>query len=200
MANPSAPFGLRPVRYRNGSPWNAGGNLYIVPSSVGSSLFIGDAVTLGGTSNTATYYGYQPGTLPTVGAITSGDGNPVLGSIVSFFPETAASSLYSLPSTVRGVYVADDPDTEFEIQDDGLAGLTAAAVGRNASINIATFSGNTGVGVSGHTMSTTLSSSATGQLHILGLVIQPNNALGANAVWRVMINNHNFSASNAPNV
>jgi hypothetical protein len=200
MANTSAPFGLRAVRYRNGSPWNAGGNLYIVPASVASSLYIGDPVTLGGTSNTATYYGYQPGTLPTVSAITAGDGNPVLGAVVSFFPETATSSIYSLPSTVRGVYVADDPDTEFELQDDGLSALTAAAVGRSANFNVSTFSGNASIGVSGATMSTTLSSSATAQLHILGLVMQPNNALGTSAIWRVMINNHNYSVANAANV
>ncbi len=200
MANPNAPFGLRPVRHRNGAPFNGGGNLYIVPASVATNLFIGDPVTLGGDSNTAIYQGYAPGTLPTVAPITAGDGNPVLGSVVSFFPEQATSTIYSLPSTVRGVYIADDPELEFEIMDNGVAALGHAAVGRSANLDISTYSGSTASGVSGATMNTTLSSSAASQLHILGMIMQPNIALGTNAIWRVMINNHNYRLANAANV
>jgi hypothetical protein len=202
MANPNAPFGLRPVRHRNGAPFSGGGNLYWVPSSLASSLFIGDPVTLLGGANSATYEGFAPGTLPSVTTITTGDGNPVLGSVISFFPEQATSTIYSLPSTGRGVYIADDPNLEFEIMDDGVATLTTAAVGRNANFNTSTFSGSTTDGVSGATMSTTLSSTSgtTGQLHILGLVMQPNISVGQYGVWRVMINNHSFRLANAQNV
>jgi hypothetical protein len=204
MTNPVAPFGLRPVRHFDGKPFSGGGNLYIVPASVSGNLFIGDPVTLltgTGGSNTAAYYGYAPGTLAAVGPITAGDSNPVLGSVVAFFPETAYSPIYSLASTVRGVYVADDPDLEFEIMDDGGSALTATAVGRNANFNISTYSGNTNTGTSGATLNaTTLSSTANGQMHILGMIMQPNMLLGTNAIWRVFINQHSYRIASAPNV
>jgi len=52
MANTDAPFGLRPIRHRNGAPYNGAFNHYYVASSYATALFVGDPVVKTGTSNT----------------------------------------------------------------------------------------------------------------------------------------------------
>lgn len=207
MANTAGPFGMRPVRHRNGAPFNSGGNLYYLPTTAGTS-YIGDPVVLGGSYNTTPYYNYPAGTLPTVtsiGGSTAVTAANVVGSIVAFFPEQATSPIYNTTGTARGVYVADDPDLEFEMVDDGLVAATAnfysstagtGVVNNNACINNSTFSGNAYTGVSGVTLATgSFAGTATLPLHVLGLAIQPNNALSPSAIWRVIINTHAYRNS-----
>jgi len=52
MANIDAPFGLRPLRHRNGAPYNGAVNPYYIAGDV-AALFIGDPVVKTGESNTA---------------------------------------------------------------------------------------------------------------------------------------------------
>lgn len=206
--NASAPFGLRPWRHKSGAPYNGSFRLYYVPSTDSTALYIGDPVTTAGASagtslgsNAAAYYGNFPGTLPICKLATAGDGNPIIGAVIGFFAEQAASTVYRAASTARGVMVADDPDLEYRIMDDGVAtlligagaGSSLYATGNNGNLNLSTYSGSTATGMSGATLSTTLSTSgaSTGQLKILGLATDvKNNSNTPNAVWRVMINNH----------
>ena len=215
--NAAAPFGLRPLRHKYGAPYNGAARLYYVPATDTQALYIGDPVTASQTyggsitagtglgSNAAAYYGNFPGTLPTVSLATAGDGKPILGVVVGFFAEQAASTVYRAASTARGVWVVDDPDMEYTIMDDGVATLNiGAGAGSggyalldNGNLNLSTYSGSTATGLSGATLSTTLSTSgaSTGQLKILGLYqAVKNNANTPNAVWRVAINNHQLSA------
>ena len=53
MANTDSPFGLKPIRHRNGAPYNGAANPYYIPASYGTALVIGDPVIKSGTSNTA---------------------------------------------------------------------------------------------------------------------------------------------------
>ena len=53
MANTNAAFGFRPLRYRNGAPWNGAVKEYLIPSSDGTAVFVGDMVKLNGDSGAA---------------------------------------------------------------------------------------------------------------------------------------------------
>lgn len=197
MANVNNPFGARPVRHRSGAPYNGAARLYYLPS-IAQAFFIGDLVALGGSSNSADYYGNQTGSLATIQAATSGydsttagSPNVLLGAIVGFYAEQATSLVYNAASTPRGVWVADDPELVFEMQDNGSATLAYTDVGSNFLIDISTNSGSTATARSGHTMGTSASNTYAGsQLHLLGLAKRPKNSVGQYAVWEVAINNH----------
>jgi hypothetical protein len=160
MANVDAPFGLRPVAHKSGAPYSGAANPYYVPSTYGTALYVGDPVTLTGTSNTAvvTQGGkFGIGTLPEINKATLGDANSdaerIYGVIVGFAPlPNDLTKQYNPASTARVVYVADDPDLLFEIQADGA--IPAASIGLNA-IMIATHSGSTVTGLSGIELDTT---------------------------------------------
>lgn len=197
MANTDAPFGLRPIKHRNGAPYNGAANPYYVASSYATALFIGDPVTrVAGGSNAAeldTPGGNFPiGTLPTVEKATAGDGNAITGVIVGFGPDPdALSRTYNPASTERLVYVADDPDLVFEIQADGA--ISATQVGLNAVL-IYTNSGSTTTGLSGAELDTTSdapAADASNQLKIQRVVNRVDNEAGsANTKVEVMINAH----------
>ena len=79
MANNDTPFGLRPLRHRNGAPYNGAANPYYIPSSYATALFIGDPVIITGTSNTSAVKvpgvgDFAPGTLPEINKAGAGSG------------------------------------------------------------------------------------------------------------------------------
>lgn len=192
MANPDAPFGLKPVRHATGAPYTGAANLYYVGTGNDTALFIGDPVVMTGTSNTAAFLGHEAGTLPSVTKATAGDGNRLVGVIVGFTSSDRDDTVYRTASTERGVLVADDPDLLFHIRDDGVAALAATSVGLNAVL-IFTHSGNTVYGISGAELDTNSdapAADASNQLHIMRLAPIPGNILGARAIWEVRINNH----------
>ena len=51
MANIDSPFGLKPVKYLGGSPWNGKANVYYIPASDGTAVFVGDAVKSAGSAD-----------------------------------------------------------------------------------------------------------------------------------------------------
>ena len=191
MANTDAPRGLK-LHNSNGASYVTGGvNAYYVPSSYATALFIGDPVVKTGTANTTGVNDFQAGTLPEVNKSAFGDTNPITGVVVGFEadPDTNLSRIYNPASTERVVYVADDPNALFEIQDDGSAALAATDVGFNA--NIVDGTGSTVTGLSGVELdATTPAATATFQLKILRLIPRVDNELGVNAKWLVRINNH----------
>jgi hypothetical protein len=195
MANTNAPFGLRPVRYMSGSPWNGQVRQYYVPSTDNTALFRGDPVVIVGDSNDNEILGNPPGSLSEVTIATGGDtpgtGTFVTGVMWGAVPVTADSTRYRVASTERVIYVVDDPDVIFEIQDDGSAALTADSVGLNAVLLTGT--GSTVTGLSGWTMDANAdapAADASNQLLILGLAKKQNNAIGVYAIWEVLINAH----------
>lgn len=195
MANQDASFGLRPVRYRNGAPWNGQCRQYYVPASDNVAIFIGDCVVHVGDSNDNEIFGCPPGSLLEVTRATAGDtpgtGTLITGVVVGVVPVTADSLPYRAASTERILLVADDPDIIFEIQADGT--VTADTMGLNAVL-IDTNSGSTVTGRSGtelDTTSDTPAADASNQLLILGLAKKPNNDLAsANPILEVLINAH----------
>lgn len=149
MANANAPHGLQPVGYTNGAPWTGKANLYHIQSTDTLAYYIGDIVQLvpaaGANSSTA---GSDANGVPNVtgfavGAVTTG---PLLGSIVGVQVAPIGNgagnpqgqnvnlNVMSAPATKTYdyyVWVADDPNLEFEIQCDSTVVTNANTVGNN---------------------------------------------------------------------
>ena len=192
MANSDSPTGLTPIRHANGAPYNGAFKEYYVPSTYATALFVGDPVIVTGTANTAGYKGNAPGTLPEINKAAAAGSAYISGVIVGFEPlPTDLTKIHNPASTERIVYVADDPDLVFEIQEDGdTTPLAATSVSANADL-IYTHAGSTATGKSGAELdSTTIDTTATLQLKVKRLVNRVNNAIGEFAKWEVTINLH----------
>ena len=199
MANTDTPFGLRPIRHRNGAAYNGATNPYYINSTYATALFIGDPVIkVAGGSNAAFVSGagvgeFDIGTLPEIEKATAGDGNRITGVIVGFAPlPNDLTKQYNPASTERVALVCDDPDVIFEIQSDGA--LAATSVGLNAVL-IYTTSGSTVSGLSGVELdsgtATAPSADASNQLLILRASNTPGNDItAAYCKVEVLINQH----------
>ena len=184
MTNVDSPFGLKPVRYLSGAPYNGAVNVY--GSQDATAIYIGDPVTLSGTSQTLNGSVY-----PDVDQAATGD--IVIGVCVGVIPETDNSTIYKEGSTSRRILVADDPNLVFEIQEvSGGTALTAADLGLNA--NFVVGAGSTVTGLSGVELNNaTEAATATLDLLITGFVNREDNAVGEHAKWYVRINRHQFA-------
>lgn len=184
MANSDAPRGFTPIRHKNGAPYNGAAKLYCIPASDSTAVYIGDAVKSAGSADA--------NGVPTVAQAAAG--NAIRGVVVGIVPDTEASTVYRVASTLRYVLVADDPDLVFEVQEDSAGGaLTADEVGENADIVVA--AGSTVTGRSGMELDSSDHKTATAQLRILRLVPRADNEIGTNAKWEVMINEHELAST-----
>lgn len=195
MANPDAPFGFRPMRYRSGAPYNGAVNPYYIGTGDATALFIGDPVVLAGDSNAA-FEGdgrHQPGSLPVCTRATAGAGNRSVGVVCGVEWLHRDSLVYRAASTEAIIYVADDPELVFHVQDD--AGSTPAStnVGMNADF-IFTHAGDTAYGRSRAEVNfATLSVNLNFQTHIIGVARLPNNSPAEDfCIWEVTLNTHVF--------
>lgn len=202
MANVDSPFGLKPVRYKSGAPYNGAANPYYIASGYGTALFVGDPVVkVAGGSNTAAVKApgagsFAIGTLPSVERTAVGDVDGitkmVTGVIVGFAADPDNLGRKHNPAnTERIAFVADDPDLIFEIQADGA--IPAASMGLNA-VFIATHSGSTSTGLSGYELDTTSdvpAADASNQLLIVRAANREDN--DTTTIWakvEVLINCH----------
>ncbi len=188
MANVNSAFGLRPVRYLGGAPYNGACNTYIAPASYATDLFIGDPVIVTGTASPGTSGGaYQE-----VNLASAGSTNQLTGAIVGFGPTPSiVDNGYGLASTLREVYVADDPTLLFEIQEDSDGNaIELAEVGLNC--NLIAAAGNTYSKKSGWMLdSTSAASGATLQTTIRGFSDRVDNTAASDfAKVLVSINIH----------
>jgi len=199
MANTQNAFGLRPVKYRNGSPWNGQLTPYYVRSDDATALFIGDPVDIIGEANQSEYLGFPAGTLSAVTRATVGDvpgtGSYIVGVVCGVLPVTSESTTYRAASTERVVMVCDDPNVVFQIQDDGGGSLDYDTIGLNAVLIAGT--GSTVTGLSGFALDggTTdpPAADASNQLLILGMSNISGNTIGSDyAIWDVIINQHRY--------
>ena len=139
MANVDSPFGLRPVRYMSGAPYNGAVNYYAALASDGTAMYLGDPVKLSGTSQTIDGMIYSD-----VDQAATGD--VCVGVLVGVIPVTRDSTIYRAASTQRILMVADDPNLVFEIQEvSGGTALTANDIGLNADFVVAAGSATTGL-------------------------------------------------------
>lgn len=187
MANVNKPFGLKPVRHVDGSPWNGQVQKCYVSSAYGTALFIGDPVcispTLAERDPTAKH--------PTVNTHAGTTGLVIRGVIVSIEPDATNLARQYIPASTGGyVYIAGwcDPSVVYQVQDDGSGTPSAVFVGQNAEL-AAGSGGSTVTGLSSFVLdATTPTTTQAHTLHILGLSDIPNNELGDYAVWDVVLN------------
>jgi hypothetical protein len=188
MANANSPRGLTPVRGVSSEYVTGGGRTYVHDSGDGTALYVGDPVKLVGDNTTVNGVSYPQ-------VIRAATTDVIAGVVVAALPDTRDSLPYVAASTTRLVFIDDDPNSLFEIQDisTGTA-LTAAAVGLNASF-VGT-GGDTATGFSAVTLdNTTELSTNTLALKIINVVNRPDVDLGATGPLRfvVRINRHQFS-------
>jgi len=180
MANSNAPVGFKPVRYKSGAPYNGAANMYYVPATDSTALYIGDPVIIAGSADADG--------IATATIATAGSAGRVTGVVVGIVPSPTITTKYRPASTACYILVADDPDLLFECQEDAVGGALAAAdVGLNA--DMVSGSGSTVTGLSAWQLDTsTKATTATLQLRIVGFAQRPNNAIGANAKVLVRFN------------
>lgn len=191
MANTNAPFGLRPVRYVDGRPYNGAVEYYFATGATGV-IRPGDPVVEAGSTNTSEFQGYAPGTLPTCTVALDGSGDPITGVCVAVLPVTRDSLVYRETSTDRIIAVARGADLIFEVQADaGGTALAADDIGQFAVLKAAT----TATLRSDWTIDTATAPGTTAgyQVKLMGFGKGPKNEIGAYAVVEVLVNNHTLA-------
>lgn len=189
MANVDAPRGFIPVRYRSGHGYSGAARRYYKSATAGI-IGIGDPV-IRATNST------DPEGGPEIVRATTGAA--ITGVVVGIEPVRSDLAQRHLASADTGyVYVADDPDLLFEVQEvTGGTALAVANIGEHID-SIAAVDANTTTGVSKYEIDN--AALATGNTwRIEALVNRPDNAVGEHAKWIVAANLHtevNASATN----
>src|SRR5665213_2181532 len=146
MANANAPRGIIPYAHQSGAPYNSAVRTYYVPVGNATALYIGDPLTT--ITNSSDGNG-----VPAVGIATAGGGTPILGAFMgrsnnagqSVITLLQSDHVYLPVSTAAYVYVCDDPDLLYWVQEHGA--MVSGASGRNADLVAGT--GSTASGYSG---------------------------------------------------
>jgi hypothetical protein len=202
MPNLVAPRGFVPSRYLDNSPYSGGGNMYYIPSSDGNQYSPGDAVksAAGGDANGIPQVVKAAGT-DTVRGVILGvfPANPNSPSLVATTLDLTVQNIPASKTKDYYVLVADDPKLLFEISDDGLSALTAAACNKNASFTV------TNPTAPQQNSASVLSTASVAPnialpLKLVGLVQRPDNAFGAYAKWLVVFNQHELGGCNTAGV
>ena len=189
MANLDSPFGLRPVRMVNGSPFSNQQNRYRIAANYGTSIYQGDlvkVVTAGG-----------------IERVAAGDGGLILGVFngCTYTDPSSGKQKWSnyYPASTNAsdiiAFVIDAPDTVFEVQADDT--FPVADLFGNFDIVDGSPAGDTTSGISNLELDvTTGATTATLPLKALDISQDPLNddVATANTNVLVVINNHLFSA------
>jgi hypothetical protein len=185
MANPDIPRGLVPVQDAYGKPYNGAFREYSVAAGNGVAIYVGDPVTTAGVGTGQTIDGRLM-----IDVVQAATGDVITGVVVGVKPQLATSLPYRAASTQRILYVCDDPDILFEIQEvSGGTALTANDIGLNADFVVGT--GSTTTGYSGVELNNVGEAGTnTLDLKIMGFRNAPDNAIGEHAKWLVRINRH----------
>lgn len=201
MANSNAPRGLIPYRHYSGSPYNGSVNIYYVPASNGTAIYVGDPV------QTVTGAADNQG-IPSVRVITAGNGTDtgigtygLIGAMVGVvnggqptITLLQSSPVYLPASTAGYILVSDDPEALYEVQENGsMAGAgptyTSGSVpGPGKNVDLVSGTGSTVTGYSGWQLGSSSLSTNALQMKVLRLLVQADNALGTNAKWLCRVN------------
>lgn len=202
--NASVIRGLIPARHFDGSVWNGSANIYYVPSTYATALFIGDPVDVISGSNDAN--GLPAVQLASVGSpmigsvvgIVSGGGGPGTGNYT--IAVTRDLPIYHPASTNQYILVSDDPTLLYSIQDDASTQARAANQWSGRNANLVSGSGSTTTGYSGWQLAaSTVNTTNTLDLKIIRPLDTPNNTVSnvantnGNAQWLVKLNNYRFA-------
>lgn len=199
MANANIARGFLPYRHIDGSVWNGSGNIYYVPSSYATALYIGDPVDIKSGSNDAV------GGIPSV--VVGVTGSPLVGVVMGIVTGGKPNStsqvtvtrdlpIYKPASTASYILVCDDPNVLYLIQDDASAQATAPINWAGKNANFVSGSGSNTTGYSGYQLqASSVALTSTLDLKIMRALDQEDNAIGTtantnmNAKWLVKLNN-----------
>lgn len=176
-------FGLKPVRYKSGAPYNGAANKYSVASGESNNIFVGDPVIISGTGDTDG--------VPGVALAAAGD--RITGVVVGFAANPTATGAmalnrgYRTASTADYVLVADDPNLLFEATEDAVGGALATGdIGNN--VDLVAGSGSTYTKLSGYMLDSSTKATTTAQVRLWGKSPRVSNAIGTTStVWLVSI-------------
>jgi hypothetical protein len=190
MANPDFVRGLQ--------PWGPllRARIYSVVEAVAVGMYHGDMVETVHTGIASKYGNYTSVVSEETGALST-----IVGAVLALFNENMDPVLYIATSEpgdgiVAGyALVADHPEQEFVVQEDGVGGVTGVAnAGQNGDL-INTSAGSTGTGLSGMELdSNTVNTTSTLALQLLNPVPDQDDTL-AHCDWIVRINAH-FTGNN----
>lgn len=179
------PFGLVPVRYKSGAPYNGACNVYSVASGESNDIFVGDPVIISGTGDAAG--------VPGVARAAAGD--RITGVVVGFAPSplsaagstTAINRGYRTASTADYLLVADDYNLLFAATEDGVGGfLATTSIGNN--VDLVAGSGSTYTKQSGYMLDSSTAATTSAQMRIVAVNPKVNNTIGTTATeWLVSI-------------
>lgn len=180
MANTDAPRGFTPVKYRSGHAYTGAQRRYYKDATAGI-IGIGDPVIK------VTNSSDPEGGPEIVRAVT---GAAITGVVVGLDPIRSDLSKKVLLSADSGyVYVSDDPDLLFEVQDTtGGTALAVTNIGNHLD-SITAVDADTTIGRSKYEIDN--AAVATGNTWILEeLVRKDDNVVGEHAKWLVSANLH----------
>jgi len=177
MPNANNPFGLKPLRDAASGVHNGGLEMFFVPATDPTALYIGDPVIKAGSSDAS----------GVASVMRAGAAGPVTGVVQGFVPDgTTDMAGYRAANTAGYVLVATDPEDLYEIQDPA-GTIVAADIGLNAGMTAA--AGNAYSKQSGFIIDpATKAAAATLPLKILGLVPRVGNIPGPYQKLAVKIN------------
>ena len=185
MANKDAAFGLRPVRYANGSPYN-GQVVKAYAADTSNALYVGDPVVRTGSGDAngipAVQRAAANGAVWGIVQGILGDSNDDL---------TRDTQRYVTANTNAYLAIAPAEDMIFEAQEDSGGGdLAVTDIGRTVNVVFGTPStSHPIVSAAELDSSTAATTSASMNFIVYGLVQNEDNEIGANARWEVKVNN-----------
>lgn len=202
MANVNRPSGLTYVGNLMSACETGKANIYSIPASYSTALYIGDPVTLSGTGTAVTG-------IPEIKILTGGDAAAITSQTAANIPVGVIAGLgkyeglIANPSNLDITYrpasdpaiwyalVIDDPYALFEVQDIGSStALTYTDIGANINLNAGTQGSSTisAWGLDNNSKGTTYSY----QMKIIRLARRSNNAVGAYSRWICKWNVHTY--------
>jgi hypothetical protein len=189
MSNVNNPRGLWPRRYLNGAPWNGAARRCYVPASDATyDIYLGSLVIPSGSADANGVMGVTAVTATNSVVLGVVVGVDSLGGVGGTGRE---ASIYRVKATERYIYVADDPEILFSVQDNGLGTAAAGWVGGSADLTGFTsgssVSGLSSIVISGATAGGT---NSTDDVLIHGLDPTPDNSIAAYARWLVKLQHH----------
>jgi hypothetical protein len=200
MPNISAPRGFVPSRYADGGAWNGATNLYVVLAAEANQINVGDAVKSAANSDangvsavTKITNGTDTARGVVVGVLAA---NPNAPSLVGTNLDLTIQNIPATKAKDYYVMVVDDPSVLYEVQDDGTSALAATVANKNASYTVTNPTSpqqNSATVLTNSSVATT----STLPLRLMGLVQRADNAFGANAKWLVKFNTHELLGNTA---
>jgi|TARA_R100000935_G_scaffold50084_1_gene75818 hypothetical protein len=186
MANNDKAFGLRPLGNLAGTGAQKQYGYEIADNQAGA-IFQGDLVTL----KDGYILQFNPSAHTAAVGVFNGcfynDPTTQKPTFINYYPGSINITQGKILAEVL-----DDPSQMFILQNDGTS--AQANYGKNADIVIGT--GNTVTGLSANELDTSsIANTAALNLKIIGLWDVPNNAIGANAVVVVKINEHLYGSA-----